>query len=435
MFANTYMIGFKSPKECAEEIIPHNPTGVPMETLKQIGASLTELPHNFNIHRNLNRIIQNRGKALTAGKDIDWSTAEALAWGSLLLEGKHVRCSGQDVERGTFSQRHAVLHDQKTDQLYTSLNHISPEQGKLTISNSSLSEYGVLGFELGYSLVDPNALVMWEAQFGDFANGAQTVIDQFLAAGEQKWLQRSGLVMSLPHGYDGQGPEHSSARIERYLQLCDDNPYVFPSPEKLDRLHQDCNMQVVYASTPAQLFHVLRRQINREFRKPLILPFSKSLLRHPLARSSLEEMTGNTSFQLYLPESHPEHLEAPEKITKHVMCSGQVYYNLLKAREANQLTNVAISRVEQLNPFPYQQVKEHADKYPNAEIIWCQEEPMNMGPWAHVNQRIATALSETTHHAGKHPKYTGREPSASVATGNKKKHVQEEQELIAAALH
>ncbi|KAI8146325.1 oxoglutarate dehydrogenase, E1 component [Fennellomyces sp. T-0311] len=426
--------GFKSPKECAEEILPHNPTGVSMETLQQVGAALTTLPEGFSVHRNLNRIIQNRGKTIASGKDIDWSTAEALAWGSLLLEGKHVRCSGQDVERGTFSQRHAVLHDQKTDYNYTLLNHISPEQGALTISNSSLSEFGVLGFELGYSLVDPNSLVVWEGQFGDFANNAQCIIDQFLAAGEQKWLQRSGLVMTLPHGYDGQGPEHSSSRIERYLQLCDDNPYIFPSPEKLQRQHQDCNMQVVYASTPAQFFHVLRRQINREFRKPLILPFSKALLRHPLARSSLEEMSGNTSFQLYLPEPHPETLAAPEKITKHVLCSGQVYYNLLKAREQYGLDNVAISRVEQLNPFPYQQVKEHADKYPNAEIVWCQEEPLNMGPWAHVQPRITTALSETTHHAGKSPRYAGREPSASVATGNKKKHYQEEQSLLDAAL-
>lgn len=261
--------GFKSPKELAEEILPHYPTGVPYETLQHIGAGLTAIPENFNVHRNLKRILQNREKAIKAGKEIDWATAEALSWGSLLLEGKHVRVSGQDVERGTFSQRHAVLHDQKNERTHTLLNSISPEQGYLTISNSSLSEYGVLGFELGYSLVDPNSLVIWEAQFGDFANGAQIITDQFIAAGEQKWLQRTGLVLQLPHGYDGQGPEHSSARIERYLQLCDDNPYVYPTPEKLARQHQDCNMQVVYASTPAQYFHVMRRQINREFRKPV----------------------------------------------------------------------------------------------------------------------------------------------------------------------
>lgn len=240
-----------------------------METLQQVGKALTTFPENFNVHRNLKRIIQTREKTLKSGKDIDWSTAEALAWGSLLTEGKHVRCSGQDVERGTFSQRHAVLHDQKNESTYTLLNNISSEQGHFTISNSSLSEFGVLGFELGYSLVDPNALVVWEAQFGDFANNAQCIIDQFIASGEQKWLQRTSLVLQLPHGYDGQGPEHSSARIERYLQLCDDNPHMYPSPEKIQRQHQDCNMQVVYASTPAQYFHVIRRQIHREFRKPV----------------------------------------------------------------------------------------------------------------------------------------------------------------------
>ncbi|KAI7872671.1 oxoglutarate dehydrogenase, E1 component [Spinellus fusiger] len=426
--------GFKSPKELAEEVLPHFPTGVTHETLQQVGTAMTTMPHNFKVHSNLKRIIQTREKAIRGGKGIDWSTAEGLAWGSLLVEGKNVRVSGQDVERGTFSQRHAVLHDQETDYKHTLLNHISPEQGTLSISNSSLSEFGVLGFELGYSLVDPNALVMWEAQFGDFANGAQCIIDQFLAAGEQKWLQRTGLIMSLPHGYDGQGPEHSSSRIERYLQMCDDNPYVYPSPEKLARQHQDCNLQVVYSSTPAQYFHVLRRQICREFRKPLIMPFSKSMLRHPLARSNIEEIIGDTHFQLYIPDEHPDTLVVPEKITKHILCSGQVYYALLRAREQNKMNDIAISRVEQLNPFPYEQVKEHADKYPNAEIIWCQEEPLNMGSWQHVQPRIATALSQTQHHAGKQAKYTGRAPSASVATGNKKKHYQEEYNFLSEAL-
>ncbi|KAI7908122.1 oxoglutarate dehydrogenase, E1 component [Cokeromyces recurvatus] len=428
--------GFKSPKELAEEILPHYPTGVSSEVLEQVGKAMTTLPQNFNVHRNLNRILQQRAKSLESGKDIDWATAEGLAWGSLLLEGKHVRVSGQDVERGTFSQRHAVLHDQKTDSRTVLLNNISPEQGKLLITNSSLSEYGVLGFELGYSLVDPNALIIWEAQFGDFANTAQVIIDQFLAAGEQKWLQRTGLVLSLPHGYDGQGPEHSSARLERYLQLCDENPSVFPSPEKLQRQHQDCNMQVVYPSTPAQYFHVLRRQICRQFRKPLILPFSKSMLRHPLVRSSLSEMTGpNTSFQLYLPEPHPEDvLVSPEKIKKHIFCSGQVYYALLKARDQNKMNDIAISRIEQLNPFPFQQIKEHADKYPNADILWCQEEPLNMGCWYHVQPRLTTALSQTEYHTGKSPSYAGRPPSASVATGNKKQHYKEEHAFLSQAL-
>ncbi|KAG2207543.1 hypothetical protein INT47_004293 [Mucor saturninus] len=426
--------GFKSPKELATEILPQYPTGVTSEVMQTVGKAMTTLPQNFTAHRNIVRILQAREKSLKSGTDIDWSTAEGLAWGSLLLENKHVRVSGQDVERGTFSQRHAVLHDQKSDAKTTLLNNVSPEQGVLSISNSSLSEYGVLGFELGYSLVDPNSLVVWEAQFGDFANTAQVIVDQFLAAGEQKWLQRTGLVMSLPHGYDGQGPEHSSARIERYLQLCDENPYVYPTAEKLARQHQDCNMQVVYASTPSQYFHVLRRQICRDYRKPLILPFSKSMLRHPLAKSSLSEMMGDTTFQLFLPESHPESLVAPEQIKKHIYCSGQVYYALLKAREQNKMNDIAISRVEQLNPFPFQQIKEHADTYPNAEIVWCQEEPLNMGSWQHVEPRLTTALSETSHHAGKSPMYAGRPPSASVATGNKKKHLKEEYTFLSEAL-
>ncbi|KAI8096651.1 oxoglutarate dehydrogenase, E1 component [Halteromyces radiatus] len=426
--------GCKSPKEVAEEILPGQITGVNKEVLEHIGKALTTLPDGFHVHRSLKRILQNRDKSVQEGNNIDWATAEALAWGSLLMEGHHIRMSGQDVERGTFSQRHSVVFDQKTGTPYNSLNHISPEQKKLSISNSSLSEFGVLGFELGYSLVDPNTLVMWEAQFGDFANNAQCIVDQFIAAGEQKWLQRTGLVMTLPHGYDGQGPEHSSARIERYLLLCDDSPYVYPSDIALQRQIQDCNMQVVYPSTPAQYFHVLRRQIHRPFRKPLILPFSKSLLRHPLAKSSLDELTGDTIFQSYLPEVHPAQLQKPEDIKKHILCTGQVYYSLLKAREENKVTDIAISRIEQLNPFPYQQVKEHVDKYPNAEIIWLQEEPMNAGAWQHVQPRITTALSQTQYHTGKQPHYTGRPPSASVATGNKKKHFQEEYNFLSHAL-
>jgi 2-oxoglutarate dehydrogenase E1 component len=224
-------------------------------------------PEGFNVHRNLKRILANRVKTVNEGTNIDWSTAEALAFGSLVNEGHHVRVSGQDVERGTFSQRHAVFHDQENEKTYTPLQHISKDQGKFVISNSSLSEFGALGFEYGYSLSSPNALVMWEAQFGDFANNAQCIIDQFIASGEVKWMQRSGLVMSLPHGYDGQGPEHSSGRMERYLQLCNEDPRIFPSPEKLDRQHQDCNMQIAYMTEPSNLFHILRRQMNRQFRK------------------------------------------------------------------------------------------------------------------------------------------------------------------------
>lgn len=260
---------FKTPKELATEVLPHLPTAVGDKSLKHIADKISgaDAPKGFTLHRNLKRILANRKKSVDEGKNIDWATAEALAFGSLVDEGYHVRVSGQDVERGTFSQRHAVLHDQETEATYTPLKHISDKQGSFVISNSSLSEFGALGFEYGYSLTSPEALVMWEAQFGDFANNAQCIIDQFIASGESKWLQRSGLVVSLPHGYDGQGPEHSSGRMERWLQLCNEEPRLFPSADKLDRQHQDCNMQIAYMTEPSNLFHILRRQIHRQFRK------------------------------------------------------------------------------------------------------------------------------------------------------------------------
>ena len=259
--------GFKSPKELATEVLPHHPTNVDKQTLQHIGEVIGSAPEEFTVHRNLKRILNNRSKSVAEGKNIDFPTAEALAFGSLVTEGYHVRVSGQDVERGTFSQRHAVFHDQADEGTYTPLQNISKDQGKFVIANSSLSEFGALGFEYGYSLSSPNALVMWEAQFGDFANNAQCIIDQFIASGEVKWMQRTGLVMSLPHGYDGQGPEHSSGRLERYLQLSNEDPREFPSEEKLQRQHQDCNMQIVYFTEPANLFHALRRQMHRQFRK------------------------------------------------------------------------------------------------------------------------------------------------------------------------
>ena len=259
--------GFKSPKELATEILPHEPTSAKPETLKHIAEVIGNPPSDFHVHRNLKRILNNRTKVVNEGHGIDMATAEALAFGTLCLEGHHVRVSGQDVERGTFSQRHAVLFDQENEKSYTPLKHISKDQSSFIISNSSLSEFGTLGFEYGYSLSSPNALVIWEAQFGDFANNAQCIIDQYIASGEVKWLQRSGLVMNLPHGYDGQGPEHSSGRMERFLQLCNEDPRIFPSEDKLERQHQDCNMQIAYCTTPANTFHLLRRQMNRQFRK------------------------------------------------------------------------------------------------------------------------------------------------------------------------
>ncbi|KAG0305293.1 2-oxoglutarate dehydrogenase E1 component [Dissophora globulifera] len=426
--------GFKSPAELATEILPSFPTGAPMETLKHIGETISSTPPGFKIHSNLARIMKMRAKTIEEGGNIDWATAEGLAFGTLLMEGKHVRLSGQDVERGTFSHRHSVLHDQETDNTYVPLKNVGHGQAAFSVHNSSLSEYGVLGFELGYSLANPNSLILWEAQFGDFANNAQCIIDQCISSGETKWLQRTGLTMLLPHGYDGQGPEHSSARIERYLQMCDDHPNQFPSAEKLSRQHQDCNMQVVYCSTPANYFHALRRQIHRDYRKPLISFNSKLLLRHPMARSTLEDMSGDTAFKRFIPETQEDKLVSPDKIKKHIFCSGQVYYALVKAREQNKIDDIAISRVEQLNPFPYDRVKEFADRYPNAEIVWCQEEPMNMGAWAHVSPRIRTSLRETNNHVGKEIRYAGREPSASVATGNKKVHLAEEYAFLSEAL-
>jgi 2-oxoglutarate dehydrogenase E1 component len=425
--------GFKSPKELATEVLPHLPTAVDADTLKEIGKVIGTAPDGFNVHKNLNRILAGRTKTVVEGKNIDMSTAEALAFGTLCLEGHHVRVSGQDVERGTFSQRHAVLHDQENEGTYTPLKHVSPDQGSFVITNSPLNEFGVLGFEYGYSLSSPNALVIWEAQFGDFANGAQTIIDQFIASGEVKWLQRTGLVMSLPHGYDGQGPEHSSGRMERYLQLCNEDPRIFPTPDKLDRQHQDCNMQIVYLTKPSNIFHILRRQMNRQFRKPLILFFSKSLLRHPVARSSLDEFTGESHFQWIIPdEGHANgELESHDKIKRVILCTGQVYTALLKHRQDIGDKTTAITRVEQLHPFPWAQLKENLDSYPNAEnIVWAQEEPLNAGAWSFTQPRIETLLNETEYHNRRHVMYAGRNISASVATGLKSVHKREEKDLL-----
>ncbi|KAJ2768299.1 2-oxoglutarate dehydrogenase E1 component [Coemansia nantahalensis] len=431
--------GFKSLAELATEITPAYPTGATSEILAHVGKFISSVPSDFDAHPLLGRILRARADSLAKGAGIDWATGEALAFGSLLLEGKHVRLSGQDVERGTFSHRHAVLHDQTTERQYTQLASLSPTQAPFSVSNSSLSEYGVLGYELGYSLANPNALVMWEAQFGDFANTAQVIIDQFIAAGEQKWLQRTGLTMLLPHGFDGQGSEHSSARLERYLQLCNEHPYVFPAPEKIARQHQDCNMQVVYPTTPANYFHALRRQIYRDYRKPLVVMTSKKQLRFPLCRSNLAEFTGNTFFQRYIPEPHPAGgdgftLVEPERIRTHIMCSGQVYYTLLQARELNNVRDVAISRVEQLHPFPWDLVRDHVEKYPNCEFVWAQEEPLNMGSWAHVEPRLRTIFNNTENHRNKAVRYAGRDPSGPVATGNHKQHVFEEWAFTSQAL-
>ncbi|KAK6455715.1 alpha-ketoglutarate dehydrogenase [Scheffersomyces xylosifermentans] len=423
---------FKSPKELATEVLPHLPTAVDEEILKNIGNAISEAPEGFEVHRNLKRILNTRKKTVETGEGIDWATGEALAFGSLALEGYHVRVSGQDVERGTFSQRHAVLHDQKSESTYTPLNNLSEDQGAFAISNSSLSEYGVLGFEYGYSLTSPDALVQWEAQFGDFANTGQVVIDQFIAAAESKWKQRSGLVVSLPHGYDGQGPEHSSGRIERYLQLCNEDQRFFPSPKKLERQHQDANLQIAYPTTPANLFHLLRRQMHRQFRKPLIIFFSKSLLRHPLARSNLSEFTNDSHFQWIIEDVEYGQAIAPkEEIKRVVLCSGQVYTALHRKRAAIEDKNTAFIKIEQLHPFPFAQLRDALQEHTSLEdLVWCQEEPLNMGSYSYVAPRIATVLAETENHKGLNLRYAGRDPSASVAAGSKAMHVAEEEAFL-----
>eukprot|EP00051_Salpingoeca_urceolata_P027485 m.481673 g.481673 ORF g.481673 m.481673 type:complete len:1016 (-) comp22278_c0_seq1:65-3112(-) len=410
-------------------------TGTAESTLKTVGQHCSTVPDTFTTHRAVAKILKTRAQSIEAGKDLDWATGELLAFGSLLLEGTHVRLSGQDVERGTFSQRHHVLHDQEVDgSRYVALQNLASGQGNYTVCNSHLSEYGVLGFELGYSQSNPNSLVCWEAQFGDFANTAQCIIDQFISSGESKWRRQIGLTMLLPHGYEGMGPEHSSARLERFLQMCDDDEDTYP--ENMNHFArtqiEEANWQVVYPTTPANYFHVLRRQVHREFRKPLIVMTPKSLLRHPLARSSLDELTGDTRFKRFIPELNEDIFKEGEhaEVRRLVLCSGKVYYDLVQERDSRGITDVAIARVEQISPFPFDLVHMHADNFPNAEVVWCQEEPKNMGAWTYVKPRIEASLDKTTHHSGTRPRYIGRVASSSTATGDKNAHKEQQQQLV-----
>ncbi|WP_157014518.1 2-oxoglutarate dehydrogenase E1 component [Mesorhizobium xinjiangense] len=386
-------------------------TAVPVKTLKEVGKKLTEVPEDFEAHRTINRFLGNRRKMIDSGEGIDWSTAEALAFGSILLDGNPIRLSGQDSERGTFSQRHTVLYDQKDESRYIPLNNLGPAQAHYEVINSMLSEEAVLGFEYGYSLADPRALVLWEAQFGDFANGAQVVFDQFISSGERKWLRMSGLVCLLPHGYEGQGPEHSSARLERWLQMCAED-----------------NMQVANVTTPANYFHILRRQMKRDFRKPLILMTPKSLLRHKRAVSTLGEMSGESSFHRLLWDDaqqlpdQPIKLVKDSKIRRVVMCSGKVYYDLYEEREKRGIDDIYLLRVEQLYPFPAKALINELSRFRNAEMVWCQEEPKNMGAWAFIDPYLEWVLA---HIDAKHQRvrYTGRPAAASPATGLMSKHL------------
>nr|WP_294553889.1 2-oxoglutarate dehydrogenase E1 component [uncultured Rhodopila sp.] len=403
-----------TPVDQKEAELTEAPTDVPIETLKLIGAALAHVPENFTVNPKIGRQLEAKAEAFETGQGIDWATGEALAFGSLLLEGRRVRLSGEDTQRGTFSQRHAVLIDQINQNEYTPLNNITPDQARIEIFNSLLSEAGVLGFEYGYSVADPRTLVLWEAQFGDFANGAQVIIDQFLASGETKWLRMSGLVLLLPHGFEGQGPEHSSARIERYLQLCAER-----------------NMYVVNLTTPANYFHALRRQLHRNFRKPLIVFEPKSLLRHKLAVSPLEDMADGTRFQYVIPEI--DELLPPEQVRRVAICSGKVYYDLLAARRIQEIKDIAIIRLEQLYPFPELSLGRALAPYMNADVVWCQEEPENMGAWMFVDRRIEKVLS-TLDMRVRRPVYVGREAAASPATGLARTHLAQQSQVVASVL-
>jgi 2-oxoglutarate dehydrogenase E1 component len=392
-------------------------TAISEEQYSRLSALLTTVPADFSPHKTLVRILEAKKKTLDEGQGIDWATAEALAYGSLVEDGYCVRLSGQDSGRGTFSQRHAVWTDQKTGEKYIPLRQINDGAGKgprFEVRDSPLSEFGVLGFEYGYSLADPRALVLWEAQFGDFANGAQTIMDQFIAAGEAKWLRASGLVMLLPHGFEGQGPEHSSARLERYLQLCAED-----------------NIQVANCTTPANYFHILRRQMLRDFRKPLIMMTPKSLLRHKLAVSRREDFIGEGHFRRILSDLNPP---AQVETRRAVLCSGKLAYELMEARDAAGDTTTEIIRLEQLYPFPGEPLVKRLKAMPKLEdLVWAQEEPKNNGAWHFVEDELEECLTEAGHQ-GKRARYAGRAASASPATGLAKRHAAEQAALIADAL-
>ena len=389
-------------------------TSINIDQFELVSKGLTNIPKSFKLHRKLQKFIEQRKKSYEGEISIDWSSAEAMALGSLLIEGVKIRLTGQDSGRGTFSQRHAVLVDQENENKIVLLNNISKEQAVFEIVDSPLSEASVLGFEYGYSLAEPNALVMWEAQFGDFANGAQVIIDQFISSGESKWLRMSGLTLLLPHGYEGQGPEHSSARMERFLQLCAED-----------------NLQVVNCTTPANYFHVLRRQMHRSFRKPVIIFTPKSLLRNKNAVSKISDMTEGSWFHRVLPD--PKKISKQDKIDRIVLCTGKIFYDLIKEREEKELTNTRIIRVEQLYPFPEDAVIRELKNFSKAKIIWCQEEPKNMGAWSYINSLIEDVMIEV---GSKQNRlfYAGRKAEASTATGLFSRHVLEQNDLIYKAL-
>ncbi|ALG89232.1 MULTISPECIES: 2-oxoglutarate dehydrogenase E1 component [Actibacterium] len=396
-------------------------TSITEETMQQVGAALTTSPTGFALHKTVGRLLETKKEMFATGKGFDWATAESLAFGSLLTEGYPVRLAGQDSTRGTFSQRHSAFISQDTEERYYPLNHIREGQAHYEVIDSMLSEYAVLGFEYGYSLSEPNALVMWEAQFGDFANGAQIMFDQFISSGERKWLRMSGLVMLLPHGFEGQGPEHSSARLERFLQNSAEDNWI-----------------VANCSTPANYFHILRRQLHRTFRKPLVLMTPKSLLRHKLAVSDAADFTTGSSFHRVLWDDAEKGaagitLAADDKIKRVVICSGKVYYDLLEERDARGIDDIYLLRLEQFYPFPAISLVKELERFKQAEVVWCQEEPKNQGGWTFVEPNLEWVLTRIS---AKHarPRYVGRNASASPATGLASQHKAQQTALANEAL-
>ncbi len=396
-------------------------TWISRETMDEVGRALATYPEGFNIHRTVARLLESKKEMFASGKGFDWATAEALAFGSLLVEGYPVRLSGQDSTRGTFSQRHSGLIDQETEERYYPLNNIKSGQSRYEVIDSMLSEYAVLGFEYGFSLAEPNALVMWEAQFGDFANGAQIMFDQFISSGESKWLRMSGLVMLLPHGFEGQGPEHSSARLERFLQQCAQDNWI-----------------VANCTTPANYFHILRRQIHRSYRKPLVLMTPKSLLRHKLCISQADDFIDGASFHRVLWDDAQKgnsdtQLISDDKVRRVVCCSGKVYFDLLEERDARGIDDIYLLRVEQFYPFPAMSMLKELERFPNADVVWCQEEPKNQGAWTFIEPNIEWVLSRIESGSSR-PAYVGRPATASPATGLASQHKKQQEALVNEAL-
>ena len=396
-------------------------TAIAPETFDEVGRALTSAPEGFALHRTVGRLLDQKRQMFETGEGLDWATAEALAFGSLLTEGYGVRLAGQDSARGTFSQRHSAIVNQDDESRHYPLNHIREGQAHYEVIDSMLSEYAVLGFEYGYSLAEPNALVLWEAQFGDFANGAQIMFDQFISSGEAKWLRMSGLTVLLPHGYEGQGPEHSSARLERFLQMCGQDNWI-----------------VANCTTPANYFHILRRQLHRSFRKPLILMTPKSGLRHKLAISDKGDFVTGSSFHRVLwddaERGHSDTtLAADADIRRVVLCSGKVYWDLLEERDARGIDDVYLLRVEQFYPFPAQSMVQELGRFPNADVVWCQEEPKNQGAWTFIEPNVEWVLGRIGHRAAR-PLYVGRATSASPATGLASSHKEQQSALVDEAL-